>query len=87
MSIIGASAAESSARRILFGLGFTVEMQVHCVVIDCVVVSVLTVLLLMIPLCVFDTAGSSHEVLLWWLANENFPSSSTLHCPYPLDVG
>jgi ATP-binding cassette subfamily F protein 1 len=27
MAVIGASAAESSARRILFGLGFTVEMQ------------------------------------------------------------
>jgi ATP-binding cassette, subfamily F, member 1 len=27
LEVIGASAAESSARRILFGLGFTVEMQ------------------------------------------------------------
>ena len=27
LEVIGAAAAESSARRILFGLGFTVEMQ------------------------------------------------------------
>lgn len=29
LSVIGASAAESKARRILFGLGFTAEMQIR----------------------------------------------------------